>query len=146
MAVIVVEDVTLVVDASAVMVSVLVLVQKLADGVAVVAMALAKLVKAVQVAVTMIVEAIVNMDVKLLVTITVKKLVVPVRDVLLVQVAAGKIVPALVIPGVQAGVKEAAEIAVWDVAHLVKAVVLLAKEHAADAKILVKQNVQVDVL
>lgn len=48
--------------------------------------------------------------------------------------------------GVQVGVKEAAEIAVADAARLVKVVVLLVKESVADAKILVKQNVQVDVL
>lgn len=143
---IVAEDVTLVADVLAVMVSVLVLVQKPVDGVAVAVMAFARLVRAVQVAVKVIVRVVVVMDVELLVTANVEQLVVPVLDVLLVQAAVGKIVLALVKPGVQRDVKEAAEIAVEDAARLVKVVVLLVKEPVADAKILVKQNVQVDVL
>lgn len=146
MAVIVAEDVTLVADVLAVMVSVLVLVQKHADGVAAPVIILVWLVKAVRVDVKVIARVVVVMDVEPLVPANVEQLVVLVRDVLLVQVAVEKVVQALVRMGVQEGVKEAVEIAVEVVARLVKVVVLLVKEPAADAKILVKQNVQVDVL
>ena len=102
--------------------------------------------KVVQVAVKVIARVVVVMDVEALVAANVEQVVVLVRDVLLVQVAVEKVVPALVRLGVQGGVKEAVEIAVADAARLVKVVVLLVKEAVADAKILVKQNVQVDVL